>query len=969
MKNRLSPVLPLRLYLIILSLSLLPLSASGQSRGNSYIVNFNKSAYGKGSQTWQIAPYDERWTYFANKNGMVQFDGDAWSLHPLNNGSDVRSVLASTSRKRVYVGGINEFGYYEPDADGTLLYRCMSEAEDGAVRYLGNVWGIHESDNILYFQGDDRVVKYLDGSYTVVEADAKIDCSGMVNGILYAGTDKGVWMLAGNAFMPLRGADVLASKRIRGIVPYKKGVLVATAYSGLYYCDGRTTQQVVTGAEAFMRENEVFSVAKQGDRIALGTIHKGLVLVDCGTMEVTYFNENNGLHNNTVLSVAFDAHGNLWAGLEGGIDYLFLESPFTNLYSHPGSYGTGYTAAMEGGRLYLGTNRGLYYTSCPLSGGSLPEIHPVPLSSGQVWNLCRVGEELFCLHDRGIFLLQGTTLKRVAELTGVWSCQQVMGRPDLMYAGVYNGLYLLGRQEDGEWKVLARIEGINDSCRLFEQESARVIWAGNNNTVTRIELDATLTRVERLSSYGSDKGLPAGHQVYVAKVQGRVCFATRQGIYVYHAQEDAMKPAGELNRLLDGAADCTCLVQYKEKLFCLSPYEITIARLGTYREREAGSVHPLPQSLIEPVAGYESIIPLSDSLMLLPNEGGFALFSLPFSKKQPDSSDALRIKNMYLSYPKDSLVYTANFRGEKQAPRITYSFNSVRFEYQLPLSFMNDDVRFRYRLNKDEWSDFTTTYVKEYSNLPEGEYTFEVEAFFPGGTVSADSVSFSILPPWYRSTLANLCYLLSLLLAVWGIYRWDAVRMRRGKQQAVVEKDKEMQEMEKEYEEEKARQENQIMQLEKEKLEYELKHKSQEMANLMINFLRKNEMLTEIKSEILKVSASLKGESAREGKRQLVLLNNKIDANIQGDEVLKRIEDQFDLVHNNFMKRLHERHPDLSNNERIMCAYLKMNLSTKEIAPLLNISVRGVETVRYRLRKKFGLEREDSLTDYLNNRL
>ena len=87
------------------------------------------------------------------------------------------------------------------------------------------------------------------------------------------------------------------------------------------------------------------------------------------------------------------------------------------------------------------------------------------------------------------------------------------------------------------------------------------------------------------------------------------------------------------------------------------------------------------------------------------------------------------------------------------------------------------------------------------------------------------------------------------------------------------------------------------------------------------------------------------------------------------NEVLKRIEDQFDLIHNNFMKRLHAKHPELSHNERMMCAYLKMNLSTKEIAPLLNISVRGVETIRYRLRKKFALEREDSLTDYLSNKL
>lgn len=76
--------------------------------------------------------------------------------------------------------------------------------------------------------------------------------------------------------------------------------------------------------------------------------------------------------------------------------------------------------------------------------------------------------------------------------------------------------------------------------------------------------------------------------------------------------------------------------------------------------------------------------------------------------------------------------------------------------------------------------------------------------------------------------------------------------MKRKKQQAVIEKDKELHDMEREYEEEKARQEKQIMQLEKEKLEYDLQHKSQEMANLMINFVRKNEMLTEIKSEMPK---------------------------------------------------------------------------------------------------------------------
>lgn len=936
---------------------------------NSFIVNFDKSLYGKGTQTWQIAPYDDKWVYFANKNGMVQFDGDAWSLFPLDNASDVRSVLVSSTRKRIYAGGINEFGYYEPEADGSLGYHCMSDTLESAARFLGNVWGIHEADNILYFLGDERVVKYIDGKYTAIEINAKIDCSNMVNGILYVGTDRGVWLLAGNAFFPLQGAEALVSKRIRGIIPYKKGVLVVTAYNGLFYCDGQTMVPFVTGAEAFMRENEVFCVAKKDDRIALGTIHKGLLLVDCNTMQLKYFNENNGLQNNTVLSVSFDGNGNLWAGLDSGIDYVCLSSPFTNLYSYPYSYGAGYTAAVEGGYLYLGTNRGLYYTSYPVKmDGDLPDIRPVSRSSGQVWNLCRIGDELFCLHDRGIFLVKGTSMKRVTDIAGAWCCQLVEGHADLMYVGVYNGIYLVGKK-NGEWQVVCKIEGLNDSFRLFEQESEKVIWVCNADHVSRVDLDNDLMKAVRIKEYGAKDGFPVGRDVYIAKIGNRVYFVTPRGIYKHNPYKDVMESCRDMNNLLMGTAAYSRILEYHDKLISLSPHEICIANLETYKRGANTSINPIRQSLIELVPGFEAIIPLSDSLMVVPNEEGFALFSIPAARERQDRSHFLCIRNMYLSYPKDSLVYTANFLGEKPVPVIPYSMNSVRFEYASSFFEAGDVIRFQYRLNKGNWSDFTMVRTKEYSNLPEGEYTFEVKAVFPDGAASSDMVAFRVLPPWYRSVAAYVCYVVLALLALWCVCRWNDIRMKREKQQAVVEKDKELHDMKIEYEEEKARQEKQIMQLEKEKLEYDLQHKSQEMVNLMINFVRKNEMLTEIKSEILKVSALLKGEGAREGKRQLILINNKIDGNIQSDEVLKRIEDQFDLIHNNFMKRLHAKHPELSHNERMMCAYLKMNLSTKEIAPLLNISVRGVETIRYRLRKKFSLGREDSLTDYLNNKL
>lgn len=951
--------------IVCLSVFSLFLSINLFADWNNFVINYNKNLYGKGSQTWQIETYNDNWVYFANQKGMLQFDGNDWNTFPLNNGSDVRSVLPSTSRKRIYVGGINEFGYFEPTSQGKLAYVCLSDSLSGEDREIGNVWGIHENDDILYLQGEGKVLKYLNGKHVTLHSNWRIDCSYMVNGILYVGTEKGVWVVVGNSFFPLQGAEILESERIRGIVPYKKGIIIVTAYHGLFYYSENKVTPFLTGAEEFMFRNEVFSAAFTSDLIALGTVHKGILLIDTKTMQVKYFNESNGLQNNTVLSLDFDSWNNLWAGLDSGIDYICLNSPLTNLYSH--SYGTGYSALLADDYLYLGTNRGLYYTHFPVRmDEGQTQIYSMPNSSGQVWNLCKVGNDLFCLHDRGVFLIKGTTMTRISDIVGAWTCQPVLGTTDKMYVGVYGGLYLM-EKKNGEWKKVCKIEGLPDSSRFFEQESARVIWISGLNKNIRVELDETLTKVQKIVVYDSEKGLPFKREVYVCKINGKICFSTPGGIYNYNKEKDCIELDEQLNKLLNGACAYSRLVEYKGRLVSLNHREICIVDL--HKPFNHHAIIPIERSSVELVDGAEAIIPIADSLMVIPNDNGFALCKIPMVYKQKDFSQSVHVRNVYLSYPKDSLVYTDNFLSRKNEIEIPYSQNAVRFEYGLSLFAHDEDVSYQYRLNQQEWSDYTGLKVKEYGNLPEGQYTFEVKAVFPDGATSVDAYSFSVLPPWYRTNIAYGCYAVFVLLAFGAVYRWDDIRMNRKKKQAVVEKDKELHEMEKEYEKEKARKEHQIMQLEKEKLEHDLKYKSQEMANLMINFVRKNEMLTEIKSDLLKVVVALKGESGKEPKKMLLLVNNKIDTNIQSDDVLKRIEEQFDLVHNNFMKRLGERHPDLSLNERMMCAYLKMDLSSKEIAPLLNISVRGVETIRYRLRKKFGLEREESLIDYLNTKL
>lgn len=936
---------------------------------NNFIIQHKKEVYGRGAKTWQIAPYNKNWIYFANNNGLLQFNGSNWELFPLNNGMDVRSVFPSHNRKKIYVAGINEFGYFMPDKRGKLIYTCMSDSLGELKHHISNIWNIHENDNILYFQADKKIIKYLDGKYNIIDVDCKIECSSLINGTLYIGTAKGIFMLAGNTIVPLRGASILNNKRIRGIVAYGRGILIATA-DRIYYWNGNEISIFLTGAESFLSKNELFSIAESRNLIAIGTVRMGLIILDKRTRQLKFYNENNGLQNNTVLSLAFDSCENLWVGLDNGIDYVCLNSSLSNLYSFPYSYGAGYAAILSGNYLYLGTNRGLYCTSYPVRfGESQPDFYQIPQSSGQVWDLVKVGGDLFCLHDKGAFLLNGKSMRKIGTVSGVWTCISFNGNPDKALLGLYDGIMLM-EKVNGVWKTTRKLGNFYDSAENFEQESPTVWWVHNNDRgVVRLEINPSTFTVVRKKYYGIGKGFPSNRNIFISKMDGRIYFLTQQGIFRYNMSKDMMEVCSGMNRLLDGGKQYLGLYRFGRNIYSINENEVTISSLSYLKNRQNHYYVSIKYPSIELLRGSSKLIALDSNSVIIPNEFGFAMLNVPPVNSNKERHE-LRISSVYLSYPKDTLIYSDNYLGKKNIPQIPFFRNAIRFEYNYSSFTHGEDVRFRYRLNESEkWSGYSTSLVKEFSNLKEGKYIFQVEALFADGSTSFDSFAFVILPPWYRTKIAYLFYFLLLLAFAWMMHKLDDRRIKREKLQSVLEKEKEMQIKEQAFEEENSRKEQQIIHLENEKLEYELQHKSQEMVNLMINFVRKNEMLTEIKEDLTKIASTLKGGSATLSRQMLLGLNNKIDSNIQSDDVLKRIEDQFDLIHNNFMKHLSEKYPNLSANERMMCAYLKMNLSSKEIAPLLNISLRGVETIRYRLRKKFNLERDENLMDFLNNQI
>lgn len=932
---------------------------------NSFIINHKKEQFGRGAQTWQIRPYGNDHIFCANKNGILQYNGSEWKLYPLPNGLDARSVYVSERQERVYAGGENEFGYLKPDESGELVYTSFSATFNELYNINGGYWGIFELDNMFYYVSDRHIVKQIGDTFTAVRSDFKIDCSAVINGILYVGTFNGIWMLVGNTWIPAQGSDSVGNKSIRAIVPYRDGFLAATAFDGLFYGTTEGVAPFVTGAEEFMRRNEVFSLAVSDTHIAVGTIHKGLLLIDGKGTAFSYYNEQNGLQNNTVLTVSFDKAGDLWLGLDNGIDYISLHNSLTNLYISPYSKGAGYAAIIHSDRLYLGTNRGLYHTPWPAVMGEdaiAPEL--IAELSGQVWGLEKAGDDIFCLHDKGLFLIRGTSVEAIPPFRGALICRPLENEPDRCWIGSYDGLFMI-EKKNGKWTVVNRVEGISSWMKSVFFESDYTVWIRDiQNGMTRIEIDPATFRGKEGVVFDETNGFESIRELYAHYVFGEIRFSTLSGIYRYDPQSAQIVRDEMLNSFLLPGKSYIRIATVDSTLFALSPDMIQVLRFSSGTPVQCLRF-PFSASHIDFFKEYEALSPVREDIAIIPNEQGFAMLNtgLPAARQRKD----LFIQNVYISYPKDSLIYTDNIGKHTATAEIPYTKNSLRFQYSVRSFGQTGEARYRYRLLPDDlWSEPSAVTVKEYGNLHEGDYVFEVEELLLDGESSARQYAFTILPPWYRSTYAQLVYFLLMLAAFYFLYRLDDRRIARKRKSALAQKDREMFLREEEYEKERIRKEQEIVALQNEKLEQELTFKSQEMANLMIHFSRKNEILLSIKQELSRITGEMKGDAFVKSKRMLLSLNSSIDSNIESDDALKRFEEQFNLVHNNFMKRVRERHPDLTSGEIKMCAYVKMGLSSKEIAPLLNISVRGAETLRYRLRKKMELEREDSLTEYLN---
>ena len=933
------------------------------------VRNFQRDTYKAGTQNWAIAQDESNCMYFANNNGLLQFDGKNWITYPIKNGINVRS-LVYIKDGRFYASTFNDFGYYQKMTNGKLEYSSLVTKFGINMQESNELYNIQVGNDKIYFQGDKTVYQYDKKNIVRYPFHSKIDASAFIHNILFVASEQsGMFMLNGNLFVKVPGSEILINKKVCSIIALDgDNILFITSFNGAYLFNGSTVVPYNTGIDDFLKQNQVFCAARNANQLVLGTVQRGIAVLNLIDRSVRFVNTFTGLQNNTVLSLAFDNQNNLWLGLDKGIDYVMLNSPIQNILGINNLYGAGYTSLLKNKILYLGTNQGLYITEFPFVNSVFP-IQPklVKNVEGQIWCLTEIDGTLFCGDDQGAFIINAGRAERIEGLTGTWNFKPLRLHPGLILGCSYQGLFIL-KKTGQTWKFSHFIKGkFTESNPMFEEDTDGTVWFSHwLKGMYRLHFNEKMDSIIQVEIYNK-KGFPGKRNNTVFRVNNKLIFSSERGFYIFNRKTNRMDPYTKWNKLF---SSIPCNMRLHEcsngDIWFVSGNFIGLAKKNV---DNSFSMDSISYRILQPriIAGFEHFNFIDNNRLILSTEDGFNWIDTRLTNTQRNTFK-VSIGNIMVTTHSSS---TDNGFAKNTTVNNTFLHkqNSLRFEFSAP-EFRNEGmVQYSYILeNFDEnWSEYSTNNSKEYTHLPKGHYVLKVKAKdILEQKEAVCSYSFEVLPAWYESKLAIFIYILIFIAGVAGLGYFINHRSQLGAKEMEIRKEIELDEQKKHFEAVTSEKKKEIKELKNQQLQYELRHKSQELASSTMNLIRKNEMLLEIMDTITKASHEIKSNSDSTGVlSRLSKLERNIRQNIENDNNWKKFEENFDLVYENYLKRLGEMYPELNTSDKKLCAYLKMDLSSKDIAPLLNMSIRSVETNRYRLRKKFNIDRDTNLSEFL----
>ena len=896
------------------------------------IIHHSPEDYNAGNQNWQISQSENNFIYAANNMGLLEFNGSDWHLYESPNESILRSVKVVGDR--IYTGCYMDFGYWSRDSFGTLNYVSLIPQLDQKLQDDELIWHILELNEWVIFQASHNIYFYntKDNTFKIINSDDLIFNIFKIDGDIYYNVrNKGVFKIENGKPKLIIDDASIKSKRVISMFSTKEGMLLLTQDSGFFkFKQDKVVKWNVEANNVLDKTNNYCGLQLSNGDFVIGTISNGIIYLNADGSINYQINQKNGLSNNTVLALFQDNDSNLWIGLDNGINCINITSPIKVLNDFEGILGMVYTSIVFNGNLYLGTNQGLFFKKA----NKKESFKFIEGTAGQVWNLYNYNDkELLCGHHLGTFIIDDDRASQIDTTLGTWAFKKIPNHDNLLLKGNYTGLYVLER-DSGAWKVRNKISGFNSSSRFFELDKNNHIWVSHENKgVIKLTLNDNFTTATEVSL---EPSLDLGKNSSLLKYRGDILYSYEKGIYKYNETNRSFEYDSLLSPIInkEDYISGKLVVDKKNRLWAFPKENINYVAIDNLTNKPKINSIAIPVNFRKVTSSFENISLIKDDIYLLGTKNGYLTIDLSEIKNDNEYHIFLNSVTM------QPLNGIQSFQDIKSYGQYHYKPGIITFNFSVPTFSKYIQTEYQYKLEgqSNEWSKFTNEAYARFENLSFGDYVFKARAKV-GNKLSDNIVTyeFTVDRPWFLSNPFLILYLFIILLTAYMTHR-AYIRHYNKKLKN------------KQSESEKI-----IIQIKNEQLNQAIESKNRELTISKMNIIKKNELLNGIKREL----------NNHHHPKNISTVVKLIDDNLNNTKDWETFVNAFNSTDKGFLNKIKQLHPNLTNNDLRFCVYLRMNLSSKEIANLLNISFKSVETKRYRLRKRMNLEHEENLMDYI----
>lgn len=914
------------------------------------VTNYTSRQFDASNQNWACGQDGDGIMYFGNNDGLLVFDGARWKCYPVPGHYIVRSVTVDGNR--VYTGSYQQFGYFTRDDFGEMRYTSISDSIDPALFNDDEIWKIERAGDYLIFQSFRSLFVY-DGRHIEVCANVRPLFIYNVSGHIYAQLIDGDFA----EFDPetrrlttLIERELVGDDDIVGACDYEPGlVLLATESNGLFIYDTATDKlrPFATDYDDGIRHAQVNRMIVTPKRdIIIGTIQGGIYAMNQSGRPLWHYCLENGLNNNSVLGLLYDNFGNIWSALDYGISLIHTSLPFLILEpDHTDPYiGMTYAVSRFGDKIYMATNQGLYTYS--IESGKISEV---PRVKAQTWHVSKIDDQLFVGCNTSVDVLSSSGTEHYnSNATDIVKAR--LRNRDVLLESSYYLIYVYTRGEDGLWHRDHALKDFAEPVRQIETDYDGSVWCAHlASGVMRLELSDDLTRVKDTKHFKSTNSNNS-NMAFVMKIRGRVAVSDGDKLYIYDTDSCKLKPYESFNRDLPMIKGILSTESVDDNLFWVTSK--TQYNLISYEDGRFKRIFTVPLDLFSMQSNglNNKVFVDKDLTAFFTLNNGIGTLSL--TREAKEQQPLVLTHGSITSLSKDGnetrLPIDSKTRDVEVPGNIMFSLRYPNYNAR------PSQIRYELEGGGSRQSHVTSETEISYGGLTPGHYVFKATLIDDDRNESEPLIyEFTVPRPWYLTIWAMLLYFILIVLLVVLIAKW---RVRR----ALI-KEEHKNSIEQAAQSIKIlEQERIIAQQQKQLLEIELTSKSKELASLALDMAQRQRVIDNLKDTI--------SEQKRKGSittNDFDSLLKHIDSDIGDSEFWNIYHNNFDLIHENFFRNLVASYPTLTPVDLRFCALLRLNLSTKDIAKFTSLTVRGVETARYRLRKKLGIKDKESLVQFL----